>query len=105
MDFDCLKIKEIVGFDWDDGNILKNEIKHNLKWQTIEEVFFNNPLIIIEDKKHSNENECRCLALGRIDSGELISIIFTKRYNKIRVISARPISKKERVFYENYTKV
>jgi hypothetical protein len=98
MEFNCLDIQEVVGFDWDDGNILKNEIKHNLKWQTIEEIFFNEPLIIVEDFNHSNKDECRCLALGNIDNGTLVSVIFTKRENKIRVISARPISKKKRIF-------
>ena len=48
MEFDCLDIKNVVGFDWDEGNIRKNEIKHNLKWQIIEEVFYNQPLIIIK---------------------------------------------------------
>jgi uncharacterized DUF497 family protein len=104
MEFECLNIDEIIGFDWDDGNILKNELKHNLKWQSIEEVFFNEPLIIIEDTKHS-QNECRCVAFGFIDDKSLITVIFTKRDNKIRVISARPMSQKERRFYENYTKV
>ena len=105
MEFDCLDIETITGFDWDDGNILKNEIKHNLKWQIIEELFFNEPLIIVEDTKHSNNNECRCLALGHIDSGQLLSVIFTKRANKIRIISARPISKKEKKIYENFTSI
>jgi len=100
LEFDCLDIKNVVGFDWDEGNIRKNEIKHNLKWQIIEEVFYNQPLIIIEDSKHSNIQECRCSAFGKIDSGDLITVIFTKRDNKIRVISARTMSKKERLFYE-----
>jgi len=99
MDFECLDTENIIGFDWDDGNILKNEIKHNLKWQTIEEIFFNEPLVLLEDKKHSQE-ECRCAALGFTDNGMLITVVFTKRENKIRVISARPMSKKERIFYE-----
>lgn len=105
MEYDCLDIQSIIGFDWDDGNILKNEIKHNLKWQTIEEVFFNEPLIVVEDDKHSNELECRCLALGKIDDGSLVSVFFTKRDNKIRLISARAMSKKERKFYEEFTAI
>jgi len=105
MIYDCLDTSKIVGFDWDDGNILKNKIKHNLKWQTIEEVFFNSPLLIMEDFKHSKEKECRCVALGHIDNGRLITVIFTKRKNTIRVISARSMSKKEIKFYENNTKV
>ena len=105
MVFDCLDISNIIRFDWDDGNVLKNEIKHNLKWQTIEEVFFNEPLVVVGDKKHSDKTECRCLALGYVDDSRLVSIVFTKRDDKIRVISARAMSKKERKFYEKFTKV
>jgi hypothetical protein len=36
---------DYFGFDWDDDNVYKNEKKHGLKWQTIEEIFFNNPLL------------------------------------------------------------
>ncbi|MCD6433050.1 MAG: BrnT family toxin, partial [Sulfurimonas sp.] len=58
MQFNCLDIEAIVGFNWDVGNTFKNEDKHGLKWTTIEEVFFNEPLVIVEDFKHSQE-ECR----------------------------------------------
>ena len=99
MKFDCLDVEAIIGFDWDEGNIHKNETKHGLKWTTIEEVFFNEPLLIVEDFKHSL-NECRCVALGRNDFNELITVVFTVRANLIRVISARVMSKKERSVYE-----
>jgi len=100
VSFECLDINNITGFDWDDGNILKNEIKHNLKAKVIEEIFHNTPLIIVEDNKHSNSIECRCVAFGKLNSGDYTIVIFTKRDNKIRVISARAMSKKERLFYE-----
>ena len=99
MEFDCLDIKAIVGFDWDDGNIHKNENKYGLKWTMIEEVFFNEPLLIVEDFKHSL-NECRCVALGKNNFDDLITVIFTVRDKHIRVISARSMSKKERIIYE-----
>jgi len=105
MHYACLNIEDAVSFDWDDGNILKNELKHNLSWQQIEELFFNEPLLLFKDEKHSDDTECRCAALGTIDDGTLITVIFTKRKNKIRVISARPMSKKERSFYENYSTI
>jgi uncharacterized DUF497 family protein len=98
MQFDCLDIKNIVGFEWDSGNIHKNEEKHGLKWTAIEEVFFNEPLFIVEDFKHSL-NECRCVALGKNDFNDLITVIFTVRNDYIRVISARAMSKKERKVY------
>jgi len=99
MKFDCLDVEIIVGFDWDDGNINKNEDKHGLKWTTIEEVFFNEPLLVVEDFKHSL-NECRCVAFGKNDFGDLITVVFTVREKHIRVISARAMSKKERIIYE-----
>ncbi len=98
MNFDCLDVEAIVGFDWDEGNIHKNEDKHGLKWTAIEEVFFNEPLLIVEDFKHSL-HECRCVALGKNDFGDLVTIIFTIRRDHIRVISARAMSKKERSIY------
>ncbi len=99
MEFDCLDVDSIVGFEWDDGNIHKNEKKHGLKWSVIEEVFFNEPLLIVEDLKHSI-HECRCVALGKNNLGRLITVVFTIRTNHIRVISARAMSKKERSIYE-----
>ncbi len=99
MKFDCLDIETIVGFEWDEGNIHKNENKHGLKWTTIEEVFFNEPLLLVEDFKHSL-NECRCVALGKNDFNDLVTVIFTIRKCNIRVISARIMSKKERKIYE-----
>lgn len=99
MNFDCLDIDSIIGFDWDEGNIYKNEKKHGLKWSIIEEVFFNEPLLIIEDFKHSLD-ECRCVALGKNNFNDLITVVFTVRNNLIRVISARAMSKKERIVYE-----
>ena len=53
----------------------------------IEEVFFNDPLLLLEDAKHSN-NECRCFALGKTDEDLKLFVVFTKRENKIRVMSA-----------------
>ena len=99
MKFDCLDIEAIIGFEWDEGNIHKNEKKHGLKWAIIEEVFFNQPLLIVEDFKHSLD-ECRCDKLKKNDFDELITVIFTIRDKYIRVISARAMSKKERIVYE-----
>ena len=101
MQFDCLDLENIIGFEWDDGNIHKNENKHGLKWTVIEEVFFNEPLLVVEDFKHSL-NECRCVALGKNNFSDLITVIFTARNKHIRVISARSMSKKERIIYENF---
>ncbi len=100
MEFDCLDTESITGFDWDDANVYKNEKKHGLNYKLIEEVFFNEPLLIIEDFSHSYE-ECRCVAFGRDNNNNKIMVVFTVRDGLIRVISARVMTKKEKKFYEN----
>ena len=97
---DCLDIEKVTGFDWDDGNVYKNKDKHGLDYWIIEEIFFNNPLLIHQDIKHSTQ-ECRCYALGCSDNGEKLFVVFTIRGQKIRVISARLMNKKEKAIYEN----
>ena len=97
MEFDCLVLNDMIGFEWDDGNIYKNEKKHGIKWQEIEEVFFNEPLLIYKDIKHS-QNEGRCYVLGKTDENKKLFVVFTKRNKKIRVISARKMNKKEGMF-------
>ena len=86
-------------FEWDKGNTDKNKIKHGVQNQEIEEVFFNIPLLVIGYESHS-VNEGRFLILGTTDDKKKLSIIFTIRTGRIRVISARPMSKKERELYE-----
>ncbi len=88
-----------IEFEWDSGNKDKNLIKHKITNQVIEEVFFNLPLVVANDIKHSNQ-EKRYLALGQTDNHKKLSVIFTIRKHKIRVISARPMSQKEKQFYE-----
>lgn len=100
MNFDCLDVEKIVGFEWDEGNIDKNLKKHGLPHSLIEEIFFNEPLLIVEDFGHSKD-ECRCFALGQTFEGRYLFVSFTARNEKIRVISARAMNKKERSIYEN----
>ena len=86
----------VVGFDWDAGNLGKNA-KHGVDNREIEEVFFNQPLLVTSDAGHSIA-EPRYRALGTSDQGRLLMVIFTLRANGglIRIVSARPMNRKER---------
>jgi uncharacterized protein len=64
-----------------------------------EEVFFNLPLLLQSDDAHS-QKEPRYYVLGHTIAGRRLFISFTVREEKIRVISARDMSKKERKIYE-----
>ena len=94
---------EYAGFEWDDGNRFKNADKHAVSCQACEEVFFNDPLLLFEDIKHSQE-EFRMFALGKTNENRKLFVVFTTRESVIRIISARNMSKKERAIYEQAKK-
>lgn len=87
------------GFDWDDGNRDKN-LKHEVTNGESEQIFFNEPLIVLDDAVHSVAED-RYAAFGKTDSGRTLVVIFTMRGQKIRVISARDMNRKERKYYED----
>lgn len=95
-----IDLSAIIGFNWDAGNERKNE-KHGVSKAEAEQVFFNSPLLTLEDTFHS-QSEQRFHALGQSDEGRLLQITFTLRKagELIRVISARDMHKKERIVYE-----
>lgn len=92
------KLDNIVGFDWDSGNEQKN-VKHGVAPAEAEQVFLNEPLVVLDDLKHS-DMEDRFHALGQTNDGRLLHITFTIRTGRIRVISARDMHRKERTIYE-----
>ena len=94
-----LDLEAISGFDWDEGNRNKNWQKHNVSASECEEVFFNLPMLLEPDPDHS-QMEPRYFVLGQTDSGRYLFIAFTMRSDKIRVISARDMSRKEAEVYE-----
>lgn len=93
------EFEKFTGFQWDKGNINKNLIEHNVEDWECEQVFFNEPLIVLDDPKHSLF-EKRWAAFGRTEAGRLLVVIFTKRGKLLRVISARDMNRKEIRFYE-----
>ena len=88
-----------VGFQWDEDNTDKNLTKHNVQNWESEQIFFNKPLLVLDDPKHSLV-EKRWAAFGRTDAGRLLVVVFTRRGEQIRVISARDMNRKEEKFYE-----
>jgi uncharacterized protein len=94
-------LSQIEGFEWDEGNSRKSIDKHAVTQAGTEQVFFNEPLLIVEDVRHSSY-EIRLHALGQTDAGRLLHISFTLRGDGklIRVISARTMHRKERLRYE-----
>jgi len=96
-------MKKIV-FDWDQWNIQKNETKHGVSALEAESVFFDSKYRLFEDLKHSNSSESRYVLYGKSIENRLLMIGFTVRNGKVRIITARPASKKERHVYEEIKK-
>ena len=96
-----VNFSKIIGFSWDEGNARKNQDKHGVSQGEAEEIFFNQPLLVVGDDKHS-QAELRYVALGATNFDVLLAVVFTLRQEGtlIRVISARPMSKKEGMYYE-----
>lgn len=94
-----ISLPQFTGFDWDAGNQGKNATAHGVSDDECEEVFFQLPLIVAADAAHSGA-ETRYFVLGRTSAGRKLFVVFTPRGTKIRVISARDMTKKERRVYD-----
>ena len=95
--------ENVEGFQWDKGNVDKNWLKHQVLHIECEQIFFNEPLIVADDLKHS-EKEKRWFALGRTETDRKLFLVFTIRKNLIRIISARDMNKKEKRKYDEEIK-
>ena len=88
----------ITGFNWDEGNSAKTRQLHGVTQAEAEQVFLNRPLVVGDAPKDAAK-ETRQFALGRTDQGRQLTVVFTFRGSLLRVISARPMSRKERRVY------
>lgn len=97
---------QLDGFEWDKGNFTKSFIKHRVTFLEAEEMFYNKPLFFLPDKKHSS-HEKRLIAFGKTKKERLLTVVFTLRKRGlrvlVRVISVRPMHRKERKLYEKTT--
>ena len=88
-----------TGFEWDAGNFEKNWERHQVSAAECEQVFFQRPVLIARDWKHSR-GEHRYAALGQTARGRRLTIVFTIQDTRVRVTSARAMSRRERRMYE-----
>ena len=93
-----LVVRGLKGFEWDDANWRKSELKHGVSAIEAEEALSNAPLCQV-DTRHSDD-ERRYVALGRSNDDRRLFISFTVRRSQVRIISARPMSRGERAIYE-----
>ena len=87
-------IPEPLSFEWDSGNQDKNWQKHKVSISEAEEVFFDQHRKIAKDFMHS-EKENRYMLIGKTKKDRALFIVFTIRKQKVTIISARDLNKKE----------
>lgn len=88
-------------FEWDEHNRNKVRLRHNITHTEAEQPFLNDYSIFYDDKHSLAEK--RYQIVGKTNKGQTLFIVFTLRKNKIRIISARSASKKERNNYGKKT--
>jgi uncharacterized DUF497 family protein len=86
-------------FDWDAGNRTKN-MKHGVLGEEVESIFYSQKFIFAGKIVDPLHDEWRGLILGQSDAGRPLTLIFTRRADKLRPISCRPMRIGERRLYE-----
>ena len=94
-------LAKCTGFEWDKHNSEKIKAKHGVTPVECEQVFFNIPVIAGDDEKHSKTKN-RFYVLGQTDTGRILFMVFTVRNDRLRVISARDMNRKERKVYQTH---
>lgn len=91
---------ELFEFEWDKGNSSKNSTKHGVNTNEIESVFSLKMGVPIGRQISPAVNEERLCIVGPAQEGRMLSVVFTIRDGRVRPISARLASRKERKLYE-----
>ena len=94
-------LESCTGFEWDEANAHKNSERHQVTPEEAEDIFFQEPLVVRSDVRHSSK-EKRYYALGQTSGGRRLFVAFTIRRKLIRVISARNMNRNEAQAWESY---
>jgi uncharacterized DUF497 family protein len=92
-------------FEWDEANSLKSANKHGVDTKEVESVFELKLAVPIGRQISPPADEERLCIIGPSSKGRMISVVFTLRGGKIRPISSRKASRKERKTYEEIRKI
>lgn len=92
-------LSDPISFVWDKGNKDKNWLTHKVANQECEEVFEDKNKKIFKDPVHS-QTEKRYILIGMTKKKRVLFVVFTMRNQKVRIISARDLNRKERGFLD-----
>ena len=86
-------------FEWDPQKAIENDRKHGVTFDEAATAFADPYGLVVDDPRHS-VGEVRVALLGHSEPGRLLAVMFTERGDRIRLISARAATRRERRNYE-----
>ncbi|MBK7894999.1 MAG: BrnT family toxin [Candidatus Promineifilaceae bacterium] len=86
-------------FEWDKQKAERNTSKHGVSFEEAQTVFTDPLYLDFYDPDHSDEEE-RYIIVGQSEQQRLLVVSYTERDQKVRLISAREATRKEREAYE-----
>ena len=89
-------------FTWDPAKAASNLRKHGVSFEDASSVFRNSLAKVLPDPTHSPQEQ-RSLIIGHSAGGRVLLVVFTERGDRIRIISARDASARERREYEEHS--
>ena len=87
-------------FEWDEEKAASNLEKHGVSFQEASTIFTDSLSSTISDPLHSFDEQ-RFVTIGESAEREILVVVHTQRDTKIRIISAREATRKERQTYES----
>ena len=87
-------------FEWDSRKAAENRRKHNVSFEDAVAAFADPLAVTVIDPDHSSAAERRYILVGRSARGRLLVVSDAERGTVIRIISARPATRRERGQYE-----
>ena len=84
--------------EWDPAKARANVAKHGVHFSDVEAAFYDPFAIVVPD--HDAEGEERFVLLGADATGKIVTAAYTYRGDAVRLISARPATRRERKCYE-----
>jgi len=85
-------------FEWDPNKAARNVERHHVSFDEAATVFDDPVFITVIDEEHSTDED-RYITIGRSQRGRLLLVAHTDRGGRLRIISARKATRRERKFY------
>jgi uncharacterized DUF497 family protein len=86
-------------FEWDSRKDRANRKKHGVSFSEAMTIFGDRTELMIADPEHSDDEE-RLISIGLSHKNRLLIVVYTEQGDRIRLISARRVTRREKTQYE-----